>query len=120
MAFATLLTGPERRRRWVEDERRRIVAAAFAPGAVVTRVARENEVSTSLIYKWREQSRCAVGGVMFVPAVVSGEPPHLAEALGQRAKASTITVEFADGARVSIGANASPALVTATPRALRS
>ena len=49
--------GPERRRRWTEDERRRLLAMAFAPGAVVTQVARDNDVSTSMIYKWRQESR---------------------------------------------------------------
>ena len=59
MAQITLLTGPERRRRWNDDERRRILAAAFAPGAVVSTVSRQFEVSTSLIYKWRQQALAA-------------------------------------------------------------
>ena len=54
MAQITLLTGPERRRRWSADERRRILVAAFSPGAVVATVSRQFEVSTSLIYKWRQ------------------------------------------------------------------
>jgi transposase-like protein len=56
MTQITLLTGPERRRRWSDDERRRILAAAFMPGAIVADVARQFEVSTSLIYKWRQQT----------------------------------------------------------------
>ena len=57
MATATVLFGPERPRRWSEDERRRLLAMAFAPGAVVTQVARDNDVSTSMIYKWRQEAR---------------------------------------------------------------
>ncbi|NPD70401.1 transposase, partial [Acetobacteraceae bacterium] len=56
MPQITLLTGPERRRRWSWDERRRILNAAFMPGAVVADVSRQFEVSTSLIYKWRRQA----------------------------------------------------------------
>jgi transposase len=41
----------ERLRRWSPAERATILAAAFAPGAVVADVARQFEVSTSLIYK---------------------------------------------------------------------
>jgi hypothetical protein len=41
MTHMTLLTGPERRRRWSEDDRDRILAASFAPGAVVADVARQ-------------------------------------------------------------------------------
>lgn len=116
MTYATLLTGPERRRRWSEEDRRRIVSEAFSPGAVVTGVARRHDVSTALIYKWRKATRGAGGVVMFAPAVVVDEPERLsmvAEA------AAAIVVELAGGARVKIGAGACPALVTATLRALR-
>ena len=58
MPQITLLTGPERRRRWSDDERQRILAAAFTPGAVVSTIfddyisiyiSRQFKVSTSLI-----------------------------------------------------------------------
>jgi len=55
MAHMTLMAGPERRRRWSADEQREILMAAFAPGAVVSDVARQYEVATSLIYKWRRE-----------------------------------------------------------------
>nr|WP_274845341.1 transposase [Sinorhizobium meliloti] len=45
-----MLTGPERRRRWSLEDRAQILAEAFAPGAVVSEVARRFEVSTGLIY----------------------------------------------------------------------
>jgi Transposase len=41
----TLPTGPERRRRWSEDERHRILASVFAPGAAAADVSRWYEVS---------------------------------------------------------------------------
>ena len=76
MAQITLLTGPERRRRWSDDERRRILAAAFTPGAVVSTISRQFEVSTSLIYKWRQQALAAepAGAAAFAPAVMLREP----------------------------------------------
>jgi len=39
MARVEVITGPERRRRWSDEEKRAIVAASFAPGAVVRDVA---------------------------------------------------------------------------------
>lgn len=39
--------------------------AAFAPGAVVADVARQFEVSTSLIYKWRQQALPGAHGCVF-------------------------------------------------------
>ena len=35
-----IITGPERRRSWSEEQKRAIVAAAFAPGAIVADVAK--------------------------------------------------------------------------------
>ena len=74
MGQITLLTGPERRRRWSEDERQRILAAAFAPGAVVADISRQFEVSTSLIYKWREQAMAGEPVAAFAPAVLATGP----------------------------------------------
>ena len=53
MGQVHFFTGVERRRRWSDDQKRAIVAAAFAPGAVVSEVARRADVSTGLIYRWR-------------------------------------------------------------------
>ena len=118
MTQITLLTGPERRRHWSDDERRRILAAAFAPGAVVATVSRQFEVSTSLIYKWRQQALAGETGAGaaagFSPAVMLAEPVTTT-----REDLTAIVVELSNGARLRIGAHASTALVTASLRALR-
>ena len=113
MSQMTLLTGPERRRRWSEDERRLILAAAFAPGAIVVDISRRYEISTSLIYKWRRQRLATDRGATFAPAIVVDEPASVTP------EAVAITVKFAGGARVRISATAPAALVTTTLRALR-
>jgi len=114
MSEVTLLTGPERRRRWSEDVQRQILAEAFAPSAIVKHVARRYEVSTSLIYKWRRQATAPESGVAFAPAIVVNEQGSTVPETG-----AMITVELASGARVRIGATAPAPLVTATLRALR-
>ena len=53
MSRVELLSGPERRRRWSEDQKRAIVAEAFAPGASVSAVARRWDVVAGQIYRWR-------------------------------------------------------------------
>ena len=73
MTQITLQTGPECRRHWSAAAQREILSAAFMPGAVVTEVARRYDVSTSLIYKWRQQARSR-SDVAFVPAVLLPEP----------------------------------------------
>jgi Transposase len=40
MTQVTVMTRPERRRRWDDDVRNEILASAFSPGAVVAEVAR--------------------------------------------------------------------------------
>ena len=113
MSHMTLLTGPERRRRWDDDIREQILAEAFLPGTTVADVARRFQVSTSLIYKWRRAS--LVPPMRFAPAV-------LVEEVGRsdvEGSGFAIVVELPGGARVSLAANASAALVAATLKGLR-
>src|SRR4051794_31392809 len=113
MSQMTLLTGPERRRRWDDGIREQILAEAFSPGATVASVARRFQVSTSLIYKWRRAS--LVPPMRFAPAV-------LVEEVGRsdvEGSGFAIVVELPGGARVSLTANAPTALVAATLKGLR-
>ncbi len=43
-----------KRRTWPEALKREIVAAAFAPGASVSVVARQYDVNTNLVFTWRK------------------------------------------------------------------
>ena len=60
MGQITVFSGPERRRRWSEEERLRILTEAFSPGACVAEVARRHDVSTALVYTWRSKLRQSV------------------------------------------------------------
>lgn len=111
MTQITVLTGPERRRRWPDEERARILAEAFAPGACVREVARRHEISTALIYTWR---KARVG---------SCEPPFVEAVMARDAVVETpmsvIVIELPRGGRISLVASAPPALAAAVLRALR-
>ena len=75
MAQVHVLTGPERRRRFNLEEKRRLVGAAFAPGAVVSEVARQADVCASLIYRWRRELGQVPGGfaeVIVAPMIRGG------------------------------------------------
>lgn len=111
MAYSTLITGPERRRRWSEGQKLALLEAAFAPGASVAEVARQAEICTSLLYRWRQSFGASAG---FAPVIVRGEP----SAHGV-ASEPALVVEFAAGPRVLIAAGAPEALVAAALRALR-
>lgn len=115
----TVISGPERRRRWSAAEREEIVLASFAPGAVVAEVARQFDVSTSLIYKWRRDAQQSEA--MFVPAVMAEDGGSLVPAVSQdgRADSPVIRLDLAGGTTVSIAATAPARLVLAVLRALR-
>jgi transposase len=134
MTHMTIMTGEDRRRKWRRAEREQILAAAFAPGAVVAQVARQFDVASSLIYTWRRQAAgiAARKRVSFSSAILVEPARDMEAALppvpppGSSAPADTaligptaITVEFSSGARVVIDAAAPAALVAATLRALQ-
>jgi transposase len=115
MPQVTVMTGPQRRRRWSDAEQAEILEAVFAPGAVVADIARQFDVATSLIYKWRRE-HAAQSQPAFLPAMIVG-PPGGTEPPGGGGGA--IVVHLADGARVVISMGAPAALVSATLKALR-
>lgn len=70
MSTITVLTGPERRRRWTAQEKARIVGESFAAGVSVAEVARRYDVNANLLHLWRRQAR-EVGRVKFLPVAVA-------------------------------------------------
>jgi len=121
MGRMTLITGGERRRRWSDEDRARILAAVEAPGAVVAEVARREDICTSLVYQWRRDARAAAGAMGFAEMVVdhSPGPPVAKSAATGDGEPGAILVEM-NGARVRIGAHVSAAVIAATLKALRS
>jgi transposase len=112
MASVEVLAGPERRRRWSVEQKQAIVAAAFGSGAVVVRdVARQADVTPSLIYRWRRDLRAAANGFAQVLVAPAGDgvavPPVPA-----------IEIEFAGHARMRIPTSVSPTLAAAVVAAL--
>jgi transposase len=114
MTYSAVVVGPERRRRFTEGQKLAILAAAFAPGASVAEVARQADVCTSVIYRWRQLHVARDKPDGFAPAVV-------VDALGRGGAGAepAIVVEFPGGARVSIAASTPAALVTAALRVLK-
>ena len=124
-----IISGVERRRRWSDADKLRIVAEADEPGAKVAEVARRHEVSRSILWTWRKQARAGrltmsdppgflpvlidAASAMDAPiaaASAPSAPPFQADApppLDQR----MITITLANGTRLEIGAALSlPAL----------
>ncbi len=121
MGQMTVFGGPERRRRWSDEERMRILAEAFAPGAFVAQVARRHDISTGLIYTWRrklcrpvDESGMSISAeVGFAEAMVvddqRADPPPSQPA---------IVVDLTRVGRVTIFASAPAALAAAVLKAV--
>jgi transposase len=77
-----VLGGVERRRRWSQDDKMRIVEETLAPGAKVTEVARRNGIAASVVFTWRRQARTIEKvGPCFAPVQIAA-----AETSGENAK----------------------------------
>jgi transposase len=115
MARLTVLTGPERRRRWAPSEKARIVAESLVPGAIVAEVARRHDVHPNLLHLWRRQARRATGGcgqVNFLPVTL--EPQDRSSAV----PGGAIEIELAGGVRVRVDGSVDDAALRRVLRAL--
>jgi transposase len=110
MTQIEVLSSPERRRRWSAEQKRSIVAQAFAPGASVCEVARRVDVVPNLIYRWRQELRTAAAG--FTEVVVA-PGPH------ERTVASpALEIELGRDIRVRVAATAPAQLACEIIKAL--
>ena len=120
------------RRRWSEEDKRRLVAETMAAGGTVHGVARRYGVNTSQLFTWRKQLRTgadrparpvAVPGfaaVTIAPVAASTAPAPAAGPVSSGAPASSgsIEIELPGGGRVRISGAPDPATVTAALRVL--
>jgi transposase len=121
MGRMTLITGGERRRRWSDEDRVRILAAISEPGAVVADVARREDVCTSLVYKWRRAERRdqSAGACGFSPVIIETAPPAPSALPPSQTSASGVVEVDLKDVRVRISADAPSAVIAATLKALR-
>ena len=92
--------GVGRRRRWSVEAKGRIAAESYAPGAVVSEVARRHDMSPQHLFGWRKAARAgqltlpADEVPMFVPVVREARDDKCAPAAGVTVS-GTITIEIA-------------------------
>lgn len=126
-----VITGAGGRRRFPDDEKARIIEETFAPGAVVSAIARQNGLTPQQLFTWRRQARQRskgkrAGAPLFVPAVVekriAARPKRrrrmTPEARKTARRSGEIEVE-SGGIRVRIGRGADAGVVAAVIMALK-
>jgi len=114
MARFELFSGAERRRRWSDEQKRAVVAAAFAPEAIVAEVARRADVGPGQIYRWRRE--LGSGGTGFAAVVVTADA-DCGPGIGSRS-GEAIEIQFSGVACMRIPPSTPPGLAAAVVQAL--
>ena len=114
MGQITVFSGVERHRRWSLEQKRSLVEAAFAPGAIVSEVARGADIRANQIYRWRRKLAAdrPTGFAAVMPSV--DQRDNLAAAA---MPAAVMVIEMGN-VRLQIMADAPPALVSVALRLL--
>jgi transposase len=102
-----VITSVQRRRRWPQAEKERLVAATLVPGANASALAREAGIHVSQLFRWRRRM-CERSQPGFAAVTVAPGP----------SSPSVIEVEFATGARLRIAGPIDAATVSAAITAL--
>ena len=116
MGQITVFSGAERRRRWSTDEKRTLVAAAFAPGAIVSEVARAADLRANQIYRWR-RGFAIEHASEFAAVMVSADSQDRSASPTPASPVAAMVIEIGR-APVQVMANAPLALVSTTLRLL--
>ena len=134
-----IITGPERRRRWSEEEKLQLVEEACRPGHSVSQVARQRGINASQLFAWRRQALAkglvsddrhepnAVPTLTFAPVNVTeesvpaepGEDVRPARRRRVPRGSTIIEIELKGGDRVRVEGSADAALVARIVSALR-
>ena len=118
----TVLSGPERRRRWTTSEKLRIVKESQTAEAMVSEIARRHDIHPNQLGSWRRQVRTGVladpdaghgarDGTRF--AAVAVAPEAVLPAAPSAPAAGVIEIEFAEGGRMRIAGSVEVCLVSA-------
>lgn len=101
-----IINGREGRRRWGAEEKLRIVAETYEPGATVGAVAARHDVYPSLLRTWRRHVRdghlAAAQASRFLPVSLI-DPLSQAAGTAPPVASDTIEIVLPDGSRVRVG-----------------
>jgi len=100
--------GERRRRTWSADQKQRIIAESFAPGASVAEVARRYGLNSNMLFTWRRRERTVndVGKtVNIVPVRVVEATPTATATAAAPASMGRMEIVLVGGERILVGAD---------------
>ncbi len=118
---AEVITGSEKRRRWTDDEKARVVEETLRPDTVISEIARRHGLTPQQVFTWRREARRraeADSATAFVPAVVCREIEPKSGSAPDGTRPPVIELDI-DGDSMWIWRDADESLVTAVIRALK-
>ncbi len=120
MTTVTVLSGPERRRRWTSAEKRRIVTESLAADTTVVEVARRHDIHPNLLHLWRRQARSGTVTPMRLASEAAADEVQFAsvaiaadERVLTAAPSGMIEIEFASGTRLRLSGSVDAAMASA-------
>lgn len=122
MGRVEVITGRERRRRWPEEEKLRILEEAMAPGVSMAEVARRHDLYPQQLYTWRRRvfagaaDRAEISGPMFLPVEIAETTAPRRRP--RRRHAGMVEVVLANGRTLRIPPDIEPDALRCLVRAL--
>ena len=108
------MTLVRQRRSWSRAQKERILAAAMAPGAVASAVAREAGIQASQLFRWRRQ----LHGAQRVASLTLEVPTVAAPITASPMSPGVVEIEFTTGVRLRICGPVDTPIVSAIMQAL--
>lgn len=106
MSRVEIMTSRGERRRWSAEEKARLVAETYEPGAIISHVARRHGVAESCLHLWRKQLGFpgAVVSNELIPVTLDATPVPTPEAPPSPTRSRAL-ITFPDGTRLEVGAD---------------
>ncbi|TJW85062.1 MAG: IS66 family insertion sequence element accessory protein TnpB, partial [Mesorhizobium sp.] len=112
-----------RRKSYTLEEKQRLVAESYEPGASVSLVARRHDINANLLFTWRRQMRppaSAASPLELIPVeVISSVPAAAPTAAGGAEQPGVIEIVLVGGVRVRVDAEVSEAALRRVLSALK-
>ena len=111
-----------RRRTYSDEEKRRLVAESFEPGASVSGIAQRHGMNANLLFTWRRQMRPAPAGesaMELIPVEIVGAPEASPVTTALADRRGAIEMTLAGGARILVDAHVNEAALKRVLLALK-